>query len=1024
MSQTAHLSVKGLHTFANDISDIPDGALVEADNVVIDRPGVVEPMRGFDAMRYGGGAVAAYSDLCTAMTFYQGYPVLSGVSNGVSTYRHFDGFTSIAAAFPQTNRMKFAQMNNNLYMNTYISTSSRIEKMDNLNSIVTAGMPPALGLQAVLASAALTTPAAAVPPQTAVSYRIVYGNTDRNNNLILGAPSNIAAFWNTLPAPDGNQYYIFIPSAASYWVTGETLTNSGHTYTIKYDGAYPNPIIASSGGGDPSASGTLTYAAGGGSGNLVYTAFVKAPILTNYVAPTLIIQPPGTMSGNFFMQIYRSNPVPSTVAATVNPPDEQYLIAQIPTGLVAGSSYLYTDNVVPGFGGAILYTASSQSGIQNAYVPLPSAVDIVPFANCMFYLGAAYRYSISFALTKVYADTHGINTGDTFTITDGTVTKVYTVGSGNWFFTPTNTNLSPAQALQNAAMGLVNAINLDTGSRWWAYYDSGLIDLPGFLRIETRLNGYPLFTIASSNGYCWDNPRIGSAVAASKDAFLNTVAYSVPQQPESVPALNTFYPGSGDKAVYRGFAVRDSLFLLKEDGIYRIYGSDPSTFQLTLLDQTCRLIAPDAACMLSNQIFALTTQGVVTISEAGVTIISRPIESDILAAVTINPNIATIAHAFSYESQRAFYLCLPTTATDTKPTQYFRYNLLTDSWTRGTLGIYAGAVDPLNDILLVAPTVTGNMLVEKKKLDYTDYSEYSETSTISAINSGVLTISTTYGISVGDVVYQNDNSWGIVTAVSGNDVTVASPEINLTNTTFSYSAVDTTNDYITAPASSWPYPDQCQVTITSSGTLPAPLAAATTYYVKYPLINTTPGFYYLYLSATHGGGGINLTTQGTGNHTLVPVNPTSFSLYGRCDILKPISTKVTWAPKYLGNPAQSKQIREAQLLFRLDIYGMATIGFASDIQPSLEYETIYGINDAPWGLFSFGDPVENQYGGLWGGGNRRRTARISVPRNQQRCQSLLVSFEQDWAYSQWQLEGITLVGTGISERTWTDGGNG
>ena len=47
-TQTISLKVKGLYTFPNDLSAIPDGSLSVADNVVIDAENVVQPRRGFD----------------------------------------------------------------------------------------------------------------------------------------------------------------------------------------------------------------------------------------------------------------------------------------------------------------------------------------------------------------------------------------------------------------------------------------------------------------------------------------------------------------------------------------------------------------------------------------------------------------------------------------------------------------------------------------------------------------------------------------------------------------------------------------------------------------------------------------------------------------------------------------------------------------------------------------------------------------------------------------------------------------
>src|SRR6185295_1914292 len=48
MLPVTQLDNKGLYTYANALSQVPPGAMTIAQNVVIDKPGVVETRRGFD----------------------------------------------------------------------------------------------------------------------------------------------------------------------------------------------------------------------------------------------------------------------------------------------------------------------------------------------------------------------------------------------------------------------------------------------------------------------------------------------------------------------------------------------------------------------------------------------------------------------------------------------------------------------------------------------------------------------------------------------------------------------------------------------------------------------------------------------------------------------------------------------------------------------------------------------------------------------------------------------------------------
>ena len=48
MAQELKLKIRGLYTHPNDLSEVPDGALAIADNIVIDEESVAASRRGFD----------------------------------------------------------------------------------------------------------------------------------------------------------------------------------------------------------------------------------------------------------------------------------------------------------------------------------------------------------------------------------------------------------------------------------------------------------------------------------------------------------------------------------------------------------------------------------------------------------------------------------------------------------------------------------------------------------------------------------------------------------------------------------------------------------------------------------------------------------------------------------------------------------------------------------------------------------------------------------------------------------------
>jgi hypothetical protein len=82
----------------------------------------------------------------------------------------------------------------------------------------------------------------------------------------------------------------------------------------------------------------------------------------------------------------------------------------------------------------------------------------------------------------------------------------------------------------------------------------------------------------------------------------------------------------------------------------------------------------------------------------------------------------------------------------------------------------------------------------------------------------------------------------------------------ITPSTFSYTAVDTTNNWCTV--SGHGYVSGTPVQLKTTGTAPGGLAVLTQYYVVNPATDTFK------LATTYNGSAIDITTQGTGNHTI------------------------------------------------------------------------------------------------------------------------------------------------------------
>jgi hypothetical protein len=391
----------------------------------------------------------------------------------------------------------------------------------------------------------------------------------------------------------------------------------------------------------------------------------------------------------------------------------------------------------------------------------------------------------------------GIPTGTYITnVTSGVAITISQAATASATVTITVAGDSAAQAIRDTALSLVRVINRYASSTTYAYYLSGPTDLPGMMVIQARTVGAAAFSVISSRATCWNPalPTSGSTQVSTNDVGKNVVFFSKSGQPEAVPLANTIAVGSADKEILRIIALRDSLFVLKEDGIFRIYGTDASNFQVSPLDYTANLIAPESAVALNNQIFALTSQGVVAISETGVQIMSRPIESDITSLTSLvdaggNSAYATLqqtAFGVAYESARAYYIFLITGGTDTVPTQYYRYNTITNAWTHAAISKTCGDVNPLDDKLYLGNASTNIIDVELKTLTYSDYADYQSTQTISAVAGTTVTISASDTIAVGSIIYQSATVFGTVASI---DAIAGTVEMTLA-TAFANAAAD------------------------------------------------------------------------------------------------------------------------------------------------------------------------------------------------------------------------------------------
>lgn len=343
---------------------------------------------------------------------------------------------------------------------------------------------------------------------------------------------------------------------------------------------------------------------------------------------------------------------------------------------------------------------------------------------------------------------------------------------------------TPAQNLADTVKSLIKIINKTAANTAvYAYYTSGSTDVPGKFRLEGRSLATSQFAVTCSADSVGDNfspilPTAGTTVQSANDTVTNRVYYSKTNQPDSVPALNYFDVGSRDKVILRIMSLRDSLFVIKQDGIFRVSGEDPKSFSQSLFDSNVICLAGETVARLNNSVYMYSDQGVVSVSEAGVAVVSRPIEIDLVEIASFS-GFAARMHAVGYESERKYVLWAPETSTDTTPTISYTYNTFTSAWTRWKKPAHCAIVirgSGETDKLYLGNTYTDTILKERKTSSRNDYKDEAVSSTLSNVDNSAQTATLTYsygsfGIRVGMLVEQGVKIAKIVD-VSGTTITL------------------------------------------------------------------------------------------------------------------------------------------------------------------------------------------------------------------------------------------------------------
>lgn len=713
------------------------------------------------------------------------------------------------------------------------------------------------------------------------------------------------------------------------------------------------------------------------------------------------------------------------------------------TNTASGATIDATNGITP-VGGAFAITVTQQ-GVDPTAQPsnpdtvgrLPILVDIsqaVSAADVALDTALAISDGIDFSATNLGATITITNNdnGPSDPIVNGTV-PVGGVFSHSVVQTGTGENtatqqvllagsISPSQNIDETARSLVKVINADPLGSINAFYVSGPTDLPGQILLQARnLPDGPFSLTADSsttgNEFSPALPTSGISVSSADLVELNALYYSKFQQPEAVPVVNKFLVGPKDKAILRILPLRTGLMILKEDGIYRLTGTN-GQFNIDPFDNSAILLAADSAVVLNNQIYMFSTQGVVTVTDTGVSVISRPIEDQLLKIITPAFDYKPNTFGVAYESDRAYLMWTVTNSNDTQPTQCFRFNTFTTAWTRWPIAKTAGVVKFDDQRLYLGPGDENFIERERKAINRTDFADREYPLLIpnnAILGPNLITLSSVANVQLGDVliqtqyltIYQFNQLLKKLDLDPGTgykdyfDTLGAVPGVNLRDSLDNLATkMDTDTglsetDFFSSMTHGLTFADY-QIDYNILTSLLNLNAGAS--FTNYPMSVGTITLDII----------ITALIQNTTNVGILYPSPI---IQGPITLSRGIKCEIVWAPQTFGDPSISKHVSEGTFMFDNTSFTTATVSYASDLSPSFEFVAFDELGIGDWGGFVWGNQV-------WGGGGTSVPLRTYIPRNKQYCRFLRPRFVHNTSREKFAITGGSLTFRPLTERAY------
>ncbi len=740
----------GLITQYNPLNLSP-GAMLRANDCSVRRENVVEDRRGYKLYGTLSNAAAQFLIYSNRTIAHNGTAL--SYDNGSGTYADYSGSYSA----PTNRKMRFVEAASNLYA----TTNAGIKVFSDLTGTAgrLAGAPRALNATYSLAGST-----GFLANNFQCAYRTLIQRTDANSNVITGYPSQRLWVANAAGGARNATLTSYLPAEA---VANDVI----QVYRTEQ------------------FSGTSDDISGDEMGLVYQYQLTSTDISNGYITFTDSIT--DALRG---ASLYTSPSEEGIIQANDRPPLSKDFCLYKTFMMYANTKTKHRLNVTLVGTGTLGYATTGTTHTNTTLDSVASVTNVkigwkVEGANIQ--AGTTVSNIVGSTITLSLAATgsaggQAVNFYTDQTIVLGGVT--YHFGSSEVTATTPQIKVSitgvAAVDIDVTARSFEYVCNRnDQNSTIYGYYVSGGNETPGKMMFEERGLGASAFTIQSSNAFVQGmffpyppvSPATSTQSTSTQDSRVNAVYVAKSQQNEHVPATNYLPIGPNNKEILRIVSLRDSAIVIKEEGAYRITGDTFSNMVVTPIDLTVFCKAADSVAVLANQVFMLSNQGVVLISESGAEVISRDIEPSLLPILS-NTLISTSSFGVAYESERSYFLSTLTSASDTAATQTLVYNIFTKTWVRHTYAFVTAIVEPSVDKIYFAKASDVSVYIERKDFDITDFADPEHSITITALT-GTNVVAFTLGGATPDV--------GWIISQNGTDIAIES----LTILSGSYSAV-------------------------------------------------------------------------------------------------------------------------------------------------------------------------------------------------------------------------------------------